>query len=137
MKRLVIVLSVALITMSGCKASYYSDGKGPIISIDPDFKEQAGVELVYEEQSVDPNLRFMKTITSLACETDRDEVASMSIETLINQSDYEARRDLRVKAGRADADVLKYISCNGQPRGDRTGCTQCIGSLYSKTKNQG
>ena len=137
MKRLVIVLSLAFVAMSGCKVSYYSDGKGPIISIDPDFKEQAGVEVVYEEQSVDPNLRFMRTITSLACETDRDEVATISIDTLINRSENEARRDLRVKAGRADADVLKYLSCNGQPRGDRTGCTQCIGSLYSQSNSQG
>jgi hypothetical protein len=50
--------------------------KGPVISVDPDVKDQASVEVVYEEQSVDPSLRLMRTITSLACETDRGEVAA-------------------------------------------------------------
>ncbi|RMA81308.1 hypothetical protein [Umboniibacter marinipuniceus] len=128
---------IAIGVLSGCKVAYTSDGTGPIFSIDPDFKDQAGVQLVYEEQSIDPDWQFMRTISGLSCETDRAQVPTLSVATLIDRSDSQAREDLRIKAGRANADVLKFQSCNGQPRGERTGCTQCVGSLYTRTKAEG
>ncbi len=144
MKRLALLLSVGFLDISGCKVSYssVSDGrgavisKGPVISVDPDVKDQASVEVVYEEQSVDPSLLLLRTVTSFVCETDR-RGGVQSMDTLIDRSEYQARRDLRIKAGRADADVLKYQTCNGEARGDRTGCTECVGSLYSYNNGHG